>query len=73
MVRKHAIMKYNRSFYGMGTEHRSIEHGIYPVSQLREHLDLFQQITLELLATFPEKKLDDPLEPVPLMLPLAWV
>ena len=65
------IMKYNRSFYGMGTEHRSIEQGIYPASQLQEHLDLIQQITLELLETFPEKKLDDPLEPVPLKHPLA--
>jgi hypothetical protein len=65
------IMKYIRSFYGMGTEHRSIEEGIYPATQLHDHFDLIQQITLDLLETFPEKKLNDPLEPIPLKHPLA--
>jgi len=65
------IMNYNRAFYGMGDEHRSIEEGIYPASQLKEHFDLIQEISLKLMATFPEEKLDDPLEPVPLKHPLA--
>ncbi len=50
---------------------RSIEEGIYPATQLHDHFDLIQQITLELLDTFPENKLDDPLEPIPLKHPLA--
>lgn len=65
------VREYVRLFNGMGTLHRSVEAGLFPVSKLKEQLDAVHQICITNLLLLNDDVLDDPLEPIPFKHPVA--
>ena len=65
------IVDYVKLFNGMGTLHRAVEKDLIPAHILKQQFDTVHEICIDNLSKLDDNILNEDLEPIPFMHPIA--